>query len=132
MKNKIKNPVGHPPKFIDPISLQKHIDLFFEKPNAEWTITGLALHLDTSRKVLCEVAEGKKYYEDKPELSNIIKRAKQKVENDYEQDCKKHGRAGSIFVLKNFGWVDRQEFEHGGQVGVDIGDLLKRISTPKN
>jgi hypothetical protein len=97
------NPVGRPLKFKTVEELQQQIDSYFEiTPKDEWTITGLAMALDTSRKVLCE-------YDDKEEYSNTIKKAKIKVENGYEIDLKKSGRSGTIFALKNFDWKDRQE-----------------------
>ena len=95
--------VGRPLKFETAEELQVKIDEYFIiTPKDEWTITGLALALDTSRKVLCE-------YEDKEEYSNAIKRAKLIVENGYEIDLKKHGRTGTIFALKNFDWKDKNE-----------------------
>lgn len=94
---------GRPLKFKSEKKLQESIDLYFEDtPKDEWTITGLALALDTSRKVLCE-------YEDKDEYSNTIKKAKLRIENGYEIDLKKHGRTGTIFALKNFDWKDKSE-----------------------
>lgn len=95
--------MGRPLKFQSKEQLEKAIELYFaETPKDEWTITGLALALDTSRKVLCE-------YDDKEEFSNTIKRAKLIVENGYEIDLKKHGRTGTIFALKNFDWKDKNE-----------------------
>lgn len=93
---------GRPLKFKTIEELQEKIEAYFKNtPKEEWTITGLALELDTSRKVLCE-------YEEKDEFSNAIKKAKLKVENGYEIDLKKHGRSGTIFALKNFDWKDEQ------------------------
>jgi len=95
---------GRPLKFEKPEKLKEAIDNYFNTtPKDEWTITGLALELDTSRKVLCE------YEDDRPEFSNTIKRAKLKVENGYEIDLKKSGRTGTIFALKNFDWKDKNE-----------------------
>ena len=95
---------GRPLKFETVELLQKKIDAYFaDTPKDEWTITGLALALDTSRKVLCE------YEDDRPEFSNSIKRSKLIVENGYEIDLKKSGRAGTIFALKNFDWTDKNE-----------------------
>lgn len=97
------NKGGRPLKFETEEALKKQIDAYFtETPKDEWTITGLALALDTSRKVLCE-------YEDRNEFSNAIKKAKLKVENGYEIDLKKSGRSGTIFALKNFDWKDKTE-----------------------
>lgn len=106
---------GHPLKFESVKELQEKIDAYFANtPKDEWTITGLALDLDTSRKVLCE-------YEDlRPEYSNAIKKAKLKVENGYEVDLKKHGRSGTIFALKNFDWTDKTEVEQTGDLNINV------------
>ena len=101
--------VGRPLKFQSVEDLQKQIDLYFtETPKEEWTITGLAMALDTFRSVLVDYGSGKYDTEDK-EFSNAIKKAKLKVENGYEIDLKKHGRSGTIFALKNFDWKDKTE-----------------------
>lgn len=94
--------MARPLKFETVEELKTQIDAYFDiTPKDEWTITGLALALDTSRKVLCE------YEDERPEYSNTIKKAKLKVENGYEIDLKKHGRSGTIFALKNFDWRDQ-------------------------
>lgn len=99
-----KDKGGRPLKFKDNVELQIAIDAYFnDTPKDEWTITGLALALDTSRKVLCE------YEDDRPQFSNTIKKAKLRVENGYEIDLKKSGRSGTIFALKNFDWRDKTE-----------------------
>lgn len=95
--------VGRPMKFESPGHLQILIDAYFaDTPKDEWTITGLALALNTSRQTLLD-------YEEKDEYFDTIKNAKLKVENGYEIDLKKQGRTGTIFALKNFGWKDRNE-----------------------
>ena len=95
--------IGRPLKFKTPKELQKRIDAYFkETPKDEWTITGLALALDTSRQTLLD-------YQHKDEFTDAVKKAKMKVENGYELDLKKHGRSGTIFALKNFDWKDKQE-----------------------
>lgn len=69
------------------------------------TITGLAIALDTSRKVLLEYAE-------KDEYSNTITRAKAFIENLTEEGLL-NGTIptnGAIFNMKNnWGWVDKNE-----------------------
>lgn len=94
---------GRPLKFEN---LQELVDLadkyFAETLREEWTVTGLALALDTSRETLMD-------YEGKPDFSDTIKKYKEKVHNAYEIDLRKKGRSGDIFALKNFGWKDRQE-----------------------
>ncbi len=82
------------------------IDKFFlETPREEWTITGLAIALDTSRDTLLD-------YEWRDEFSDAVKKAKLKVENSYEIDLKKSWRPWTIFALKNFDWKDKSETEN--------------------
>lgn len=95
--------VGRPNKWKDVATLQTEIDSYFsDTPKDEWTITGLALALDTYRQTLLN-------YEHKDEFVDTVKKAKQMIENSYEIDLKKHGRSGTIFALKNFDWKDKQE-----------------------
>ena len=97
------NKVGRPLKFKTVEELQSKIDAYFEStPKEEWTITGLALALDTYRQTLLN-------YEEKDEYLDTIKKAKQMVEYSYEIDLKKSGRTGTIFALKNFDWKDKTE-----------------------
>lgn len=113
-------PAGRPLKFESPEALEEAIDRYFaETPKEEWTITGLALALDTYRSVLVD-------YEERDEYSNAIKKAKQKVENSYELDLKKHGRTGTIFALKNFNWKDKNETDITTN-GKDIQPLTVRF-----
>lgn len=99
-------PAGRPLKFKTVEDLEKAIDKYFNETDIkEWTITGLALALDTSRETLCD-------YEEKDGYSDTIKKAKLMVENSYELDLKKYGRAGTIFALKNFDWKDKSEVDH--------------------
>ena len=94
---------GRPLKFKTVEELESKIADYLETtPKEEWTITGLAITLDTFRSVLCD-------YEEKDEFSNTIKRAKLMVEHSYELDLKKSGRTGTIFALKNFNWKDKNE-----------------------
>ncbi len=94
---------GRPLKFKTPEELGAKIDEYFSvTPKDEWTITGLAIALDTFRSVLCD-------YQEKDGFVDMVKKAKQRVENGYELDLKKHGRSGTIFALKNFDWKDKTE-----------------------
>lgn len=96
-------PAGRPLKFQTVEELNEKIDSYFkETPKDEWTWTGLALYLDTSRETLRE-------YKEREEYVDSLKKALLKVENGYEIDLKKHGRTGTIFALKNFDWKDKNE-----------------------
>jgi len=69
-----------------------------------YTIMGLAMHLDLSRQGLCE-------YADKGLFSDIVKRAKQKVEMFVEEQLLwSKSATGAIFWLKNHaGYTDKLE-----------------------
>ncbi len=95
--------VGRPLKFKTVEALDTAIQGYFDNtPKDEWTWTGLALYLDTSRQTLID-------YKERPEFTDSIKKGLDKVANGYEIDLKKHGRTGTIFALKNFDWKDKQE-----------------------
>src|SRR3990167_970980 len=106
----MKNPCGRPLKF---------------RSVEEWTITGLALALDTSRKVLVE-------YEDREKFGNTIKKAKLMVENGYELDLKKYGRSGTIFALKNFDWKDTTEQNVNLKATLTLEQILLQVNERKH
>jgi len=115
-------PAGRPLKFETVEQLQSQVDSYFAlTPKDEWTITGLAMALDTSRQTLCD------YEDERPEYSDTVKKAKIKVENGYEIDLKKHGRSGTIFALKNFDWKDKTETDL-----TSLGKTLFPISIDKD
>lgn len=103
-----ENKIGRPLKFKSVEEMQLAILKYFaecDENDIPYTVTGLALALDTSRKVLVE-------YQGKDEYSNTIKRAKLMCENYAERHLfvGKSGVTGAIFSLKNnYGWVDKQE-----------------------
>ena len=108
---------GRPLKFKTLKSLTSIADAYFDKtPENEWTITGLALALDTTRELLCD-------YELKDKFSVAIKKYKLKVHNSYEKDLRRKGRSGDIFALKNFGWKDKTEVDQT----VTIAGTLTRL-----
>ena len=78
--------------------------------------------LDSSRKALLEIEAN---YDE--EFCNAIKRAKLRVENDYEKALRKNGRAGEIFGLKNFGWKDQQNVQVDAEIKHGISDDLKAL-----
>lgn len=109
----MSNPDGRPWRFKNVEALQPLIDQYFENvPEEEWTVTGLALALKTTRQVLMD-------YQERDQFTDSIKQAKLKVESSYEKSLKRRGNAGDIFGLKNFGWHDKQEVEHSGGINID-------------
>lgn len=72
-----------------------------------FTVTGLAVHLDTSRETLIDYEKT----ESRSQFSDAIKKAKQIIENYNEEGLHRQAQVtGIIFNLKNnFKWVDRTE-----------------------
>lgn len=120
-KYAIGNNGGRPPIFKDANALGKKVDEYFEyikgefieqkkgrKTTRVWlrdpepaTITGLVLFLGfASRSSLDD-------YEKDEVFSYIIKRARARVEHEYEKRLLSDKATGSIFALKNMGWKDR-------------------------
>lgn len=101
---------GRPLKYT-PQQIEIMAEEFFQRCDDmgdPYTITGLALALDTSRKVLCE-------YEERDEFRDIVKKIKTRVENYAEKKLYTGTPTGPIFALKNFGWSDKQDLNLGGQ-----------------
>ena len=118
-----KRPEGRPLKYKNANELQKKIDeyfkncpdykiiTFFDKNSGQViehkimtpTISGLALYLGfCDRRSFYD-------YEDYPEFSHTIKKARSKIENEYEKQLWNDKCSGAIFALKNLGWVDKIE-----------------------
>lgn len=109
--------LGRPLKFKSVKELEDKIDAYFKDTlKEEWTITGLAIALDTSRETLCN-------YEDKEAYFDTIKKAKDYVEHSYELDLKKSGRTGTIFALKNFDWKDKIEQDINANIDSKSNDF---------
>jgi hypothetical protein len=76
-----------------------------------YTVTGLALALNTSRETLIN-------YESREEFFDTIKEAKDRVEHFLEQNLNTTSPTGTIFNLKNnYGWRDKSEHELTGKDG---------------
>jgi len=124
---------GRPPIYETPEQLEAAIEDYFNpmtyedvkktrsgtlkaeagrKQREKVTITGLALHLGfESRQSFYD-------YEEKPEFSYIIKRARLRVEMGYEERLADPGCTGAIFALKNMGWKDKSEVEQSGEMAL--------------
>ena len=112
-------PGGRPLKFQSVEELKDAMHKYFDSvPIEEWTITGLALALDTSRATLMD-------YEEREEFFNTVKKGKDMVEHSYEIGLRKRGNAGDIFGLKNFGWKDKNENEVYGKDGGTINQSIQ-------
>ena len=124
-------PAGRPPFYESVEQLQKAIDDYFNKGvetkkivigKGETarieeipvpTISGLVYYLGfESRQSFYD-------YEEKPEFTYTVKRARLWIEKEYEAQLNIGNTVGAIFALKNMGWKDKTETELSG--GVDIG-----------
>lgn len=122
------NNIRYKPKFDNAKDIEDTLVRYFEEcdENGEpYSVTGLALALGTSRKVLLDYEHCMDDLENrnnklkslddetKLEISNTIKRAKAICENYNEikllDPSISKSPIGYIFALKNFGWVDKQE-----------------------
>ena len=85
-----------------------------------YTITGLALALDTTRETLLD-------YEAKDEFSDTIKKAKQRCHNYAETMLFNSNPAGPIFNLKNnYGWRDKVEQENAGEQKIIVETRVRK------
>ena len=118
-----KHPGGRPPVYNTPEELQKAIDNYFKKGGTDrlficgsgpnkyevkvtiFTITGLCLYCGfESRQSFYD-------YEKNDEFSYIIKKARLQIESMYEENLQYGNTTGSIFALKNMGWIDKTEVD---------------------
>lgn len=115
--------MGRPLKFSSAEELQEKIDNYFKHCDEEcklfvdektgkskviykpYTVSGLAVYLDTTRDLLIDYAE-------KDEFSDTVKRAKAKIAASLEERTLTgaYNSTFAIFSFKNnFGWRDKQE-----------------------
>jgi hypothetical protein len=126
-QNAVGNEGGRPPIFNNPIELENKInDYFSDCPDKKeviagngtvklsvFTISGLAYYLGfESRQSFYD-------YEDKVEFTYIIKRARLRIEVNYEQNLQFNNAAGSIFALKNMEWSDKHEIDQRISLSTD-------------
>lgn len=136
MKNKkrggkMKNKGGRPRKYTEVEIMQQRINKYFKQCDEKkepYTITGLCIALDITRETLKE-------YLKKETFSDTIKKSKLRVENYLEKHLITDGSTtGIIFNLKNnFGWSDKQQIEHSGNVnnpfeGLSTEELRKILN----
>ena len=104
--------VGRPLKFETPDDLIEAITEYFQTTNFKhYTVTGLALVIG-SKQLLADYGERDGYKE-------IVAQAKLTIEHSYEISLRTDAKpVGAIFGLKNFGWSDRVDIDHGGKVEI--------------
>lgn len=111
---------GRPKLYETPEDLEQAIKAYFTSRTKEdpATITGLAYDLGfNSRQALIN------YENYSEEFHDTIKRAKLKIEGEYEKRLINRGNGGDIFALKNFDWTDQQTINKRN-VDKDGNDVL--------
>lgn len=92
-----------------------------------FTVTGLALYLDTTRDLLLD-------YEEKDKFSDTIKRAKLKI-HEYAEEYLFTGKnqTAAIFNLKNnWGWKDKTETDVNNPDGNLKTLIIQKAKTKKD
>lgn len=100
--------MARPAYWTEPEQLQKRIDEYYQdcrQRGVALTFAGLAAFLEVDRKTIYN-------YGQKDAFFPTIKKAKQKIEASWEEHSfTKDANASSIFVMKNYGYTDRQEID---------------------
>jgi hypothetical protein len=93
------------PYYETPEQMQEAIDAILANPRFDFTITGLCLELGfCSRQSFYD-------YEEKPNFSYTIKKARLHIERAYEAKLSGKEVGGAIFALKNLGWKDKTQVD---------------------
>jgi len=121
--------MGRPKLYTDVEQMKKDIDNYFkycDKHGKPYTISGLAYYLDMDRKTLLNYSKDDKFFP-------TLKRAKQKVEQELEENLYRIGNnSGIIFNLKNnFYWKDNVEITDNRQLE-KVEELLSKIEKEAN
>lgn len=96
---------GRPSMWETPEKLQDDINRYYkhcDECNKPYTIAGMASYLNVDRKTIYN-------YSYKDEFIHIIKKAREKILASLEEKAITNGNAGTIFILKQYGYNDRQE-----------------------
>lgn len=112
---------GQPPLFNNVKELDERLEIYKEylKTNSKPpTIAGLAYYTGLDRKTIYN-------YENKDEFFHTIKKFRDWILMNYEELSIEKGNGGIVFLMKNYGYNDKQEIEHSGNIGVNIVDDIK-------
>lgn len=91
-----------------PQELEKKCQQYFDEHDTTarpYSIASLSEFLGIARMTFWN-------YSKNDEYSNIINRAKNKIIAYLEERCITEGKAGLIFILKNYGYTDQRQIEH--------------------
>ena len=124
--------MGKPRLFQDAAKLQERIDAYFDDcrdRGAPYTITGLAVALETSRRLLLDIQKSDHYPNDFKEIVNLAKaRVLQQTEEGMMSGSL--NATGCIFTLKNnFNYVDKieQVIDVKTDIAASLEDRRQRV-----
>ena len=109
-------PVGKPRKFETVQELQECLDAYkkyLTENNRPPTIAGLAYYTGVDRHTIYN-------YEKQDEYFHTIKNFRDWVLMTYEEEAIVKGNGGIVFMLKNYGYTDRQDHNLTGDLGLNI------------
>ena len=115
------HPGGRPLIFKTKEELDEKIQAYFDKCEEQGkplTYAGLAFGLGIDRQTLYNYAKRDKYFDS-------IKKARDRVTAYIEEWAMEKGNAGTIFLMKNYGYTDRQEVDTN--IKGDFGDALGKF-----
>lgn len=143
MKKK-KKALGSPPYYTDPQTLENRIVEYFESgKNYRTVIVGSGRHKTsvklpmptiTGLVLYCGFCNRAAFYdyENKPEFCNTIKKARTRIEQNYEELLQAGLGAGAIFALKNFGWIDKASIEFNDISKEKLEIIPDKVEFPQN
>jgi len=98
---------GRPKRWNSREALNKDIASYWEycnENNKPPTIAGLAYYLNCDRQTIYNYAKDDEFFD-------IIKRARNYIMMCLEEEAIINGKAGTIFVMKQYGYTDKQELD---------------------
>ena len=109
--------IGKTVRYKSHKDILNRINSYFDycsETNTPLTMTGLGNALDISRQTLLNYKNKNRLYFD------TVKKARLTVQQFYEEELHRHKNvAGIIFNLKNnFGWTNKEEVTHGGNITI--------------
>lgn len=111
-----KHPGGRPPIFKSVEELEEKINKYKEYLDSSGkppTIAGLAYYLGIDRQTLYN-------YKEKDEFFGTIKKFVNWIIATYEEHAVEKGNAGIIFLMKNYGYTDKQQIENTGEITLRV------------
>lgn len=85
------------------------------------TIAGLAYYTGITRQTIYNYSERDQFFDTIKEFRNYILM-------NYEELAIEKGNGGIVFLLKNYGYTDKQEVEHSGETTVNNRHDVSHLS----